>query len=125
MAASIALATVQLNLASNLSQYRSFPLLSELKVTPSIQGGVKRYASRTRIVTQGAVTNQIDLVLPQCDRDQIQWLTDHIGQLMLVRDDRGRKIWAAYFASPIDENGGDVTGNVTLRLDEVTYSEVI
>lgn len=125
MAATITLSTVVLNLATDPSQYRFFSTMSELKVVPSIQGGVVAYASRSRLVTRGSVTSEIELVLPLCTRDQINWLRTYVGQIMWFRDDRGRKIPVAYLSVPVTENSGDTTGDVTLKLSEVTFSDVI
>lgn len=126
MAASVTLKTVWLNSATNPSDYKSFPMLSELQVTPSIQGSVVPYANdRLRVINRSRVSNEINLTLPECERDQIEWLTAHIGQIMCFRDDRGLRIFAAYFAAPRVENSGDTTGNVTLKLNEVTFTDVV
>ena len=126
MAATATLTTVWLNLASDPTQYRSFPGMSSLRVTTSPLGGVRIYANgRTRIVLRAGVPRTLVLTLPECSRDQISWLETNAGQLMLVRDHAGRKIWAAYFQMPVDENRYNTSGLVTLTLDEVTHSEVI
>jgi len=126
MAASITLTSVQLNLASDLSQYRLFPSMSALRVTTAPSGEVRAYANgRRRLIRKVGVPRSLVLTLPNCSRDQISWLETNAGQLMLIRDHTGRKIWGVYMAAPVDENPYNADGLVTLTLNEVTHSEVI
>jgi hypothetical protein len=124
--ASVTLKTVWLNLASDLTQSQSFPQLSALNIATTQPGEVRTYANgRLRLVTRAGLARAISLTLPECDRDQIAWLENNVGKLMLVRDDRGRKIWATYFTMPVDENRYNMDGNITLALNEVTHSDVV
>ena len=123
----ITLATVWINLASDPSDYQSFSMLSALHVVKDKPGSVNRYASGRRRLILGAGTDySISLTLPQLTRAQIVWLDLHVGDLVLVRDDRGRKIWCTYLSLPIDEDGADIEyGDGSLALQEVTFSEVV
>lgn len=125
--ATITLDTVWINLASDPSQYRSFPLMSSLRVVKDQPGSVSNYASgRRRLVLKSGGGFTVSLTLPQLDRDQITWLEAHIGELMLVRDDRGRKIWGTYLSLPVDESQGDSGhGDASISFSEITYSEVV
>jgi hypothetical protein len=126
MSASTTLKTVWINLASDLSQYQSFSYMSALKVQTDQPGEVRRYAGgRMRIVRRAnTVARLITCTLPQCTRAQIAWLETNVGQLMCFRDDRGRKVWAAYLSMPVDENQYNTDGNITLALSEVTHTDV-
>ena len=124
---SIALRTVWINLASDPSDYQSFALLSALHVTKDKPGSVNKYASgRRRLILKPGTDYSISLTLPQLTRAQIVWLDLHVGDLVLVRDDRGRKIWCTYLSLPIDEDGSDIEyGDGSLSLVEITYSEIV
>lgn len=126
--ASVTLTSLWLNLASDLSQFRSFPLMAGLRIATEQPGEVRQYASGRRRLVRKAPTaaRAVTLVLPQCDRDQIAWLEGNAGQLVLARDDRGRKVWGTYFTVSVDEAQGDPTaGDVVIALAEVTHSEVV
>ena len=126
MAASVALTSVQFNLASDLSQFQLFPLMSALRVSTMPSGEVRTYANgRRRLVRRVGVPRSIVVTLPECSRAQIAWLENNAGQLMLARDHVGRKIWGVYMTAPVDENPYNTSGLVTLTFDEVTHSEVI
>lgn len=123
----ITLTTVWINVASDPSDYRSFPLMSELNVTSTQPGDVRQLASgRARLVLRaGGVKRTVTAALPALDRDDVEWLEDRAGQLLCVRDDRGRKIWATFFAAPVDENQGLTTADVTLTLVEISHEEAV
>lgn len=126
---SITVDTVWLNLVSDPSDYQSFPLMSALTVTPLVTGSVRQLAGgRKRLVKQAGIQRQIDVNLPSCDRTQIAWLEDHIGELMCVRDDRSRKHFAAYLSLPVSEQQGDLVdkpADVAVQLFEITHEEVV
>lgn len=123
----ITIDSIFINVASNPSDYRSFPLMSALNVTPTQPGEVRQLASgRSRLVLKaGGVKHAISATLPLLDRTDVEWLQSRAGQLMCVRDDRGRKIWAAYLSLPTDENQGLATADVSLTLAEVSHSDVV
>ena len=127
MAASITLKTVWMNLQTELTTPRNFPAMSSLKPTVKQPGEVRTYAGgRLRLITRAGIARSYVLTLPACSRDQITWLETNAGQLMCVRDDRGRKIRAAYFEVPVDEIPTDPTlGDIVLTLSEVTFSEAV
>lgn len=127
MAAEVALTTVWLNLGSQPSISQSFPAMSKLTLNTKRPGEARLNANgRTRLILKPAVARTFTLNLPICTRAQIDWLELYVGQLVIVRDDRKRKIACAYFDVPVDETSGDVdSGDVTLALTEITYSEAV
>lgn len=126
MSAGVTLKTVWINLASDLTQYQSFNQLAALKVETNQPGDVRRYAGgRMRIIRKAGISRAISLSLPACTRAQITFLEANVGQIVCVRDDRGRKIWATYLAVPVDENSFELTGNVSLALSEVTATDIV
>ena len=123
---SVTLATVWINLAANASNYQTFPLMSLLDVETVQPGSVRDYAGgRFRLVTIAGVARKATITLPECPRDQINWLQSNVGNVVLVRDDRGRKIWGAYLNPKVNENQHNGNGDVMLVIDEITYSEVV
>lgn len=124
--ASVSLGTVWLTLVSDQTDSVSFVAMTQLTSTPQNAGQVRRYASgRTRAVVPVGVPNQFQLVAAACSRDVIVWLESHTGQLLLVRDDRGRKFYGTYFQPGTAEHAYDLEGDVSLTIDEVSYSEAV
>ena len=124
--ASVTLSTVWINLASTLSNYQAFPLMSALQVDTNQPGEVRTYAGgRLRLVTTAGVARTATVTLLECSRDQINWLQSVVGQTVLVRDDRGRKIWGTFLQPKVAENQYAQTGDVTLVINEITYVEAV
>ena len=127
MSVEVALTTVWLNLASNLSDYQTFPAMSKLEINTKRPGEARLNANgRTRLIRKTSNNRTFSLDLPICTRAQIDWLELHVGELMLVRDDRKRKVWCVYFDVPVTETSADTdSGDVNLSLVEITYSEAV
>ena len=122
----VTLSTVWINLASTLSNYQSFPQMSTLSVDTNQPGQVRTYAGgRLRLVTTAGVARTAAVTLAECTRDQINWLQSVVGQTVLVRDDRGRKIWGTFLTPKVTENQHNGNGDVTLTINEITYSEAV
>lgn len=124
--ASITLRTLWLTSTSDLSDSLSFPMLAKLTVTPAKPGETRRYANgRIRMVTRAGRAQSAAVTLPACDREQVQWLDEHTGQVLLVRSKDGRKFYGAYFDLTLDEHGYEDAADVALTLDEVTVDEAV
>lgn len=123
--ASITVSTLWVNVAADPSDYRAFPLMSALNVTTTQPGEVRQMASgRARLVLKaGGVKHTITASLPLLDRVDVEWLEERAGQLVCVRDDRGRKIWATFLGVGADENQGLATADVQLSLVEISHDE--
>lgn len=127
MSSIVTLTTVWINLAGDPTVSVSFSNMATLTVTKTIQGEIRRYANgRTRAVTRAGVTDSAEVNLPYCDRTQITWLEDNIGQLVCVRDNYGRKFFGIYLTVPVQEIRHTPNyGNVTLSLGEVYFTEAV
>jgi hypothetical protein len=122
--ASLTLATVWVSLASDLTQAVVLDTMTGLTSTPQNAGQVRRYASgRTRAVVPAGVPNQFQVSTAASGRATITWLESHTGQMVLVRDDRGRKFYATYFQPATSEHAYNGDGDVTLTFSELTHSE--
>jgi hypothetical protein len=125
--ATVQLRTLWLNLASDPSQAMSFPYMSALTWSKEQPGEVRRYANgRTRIIRRAGQTRTAEVTLTGCNREQIDWLEEHVGDLVCVRDDRGRKVFGAYLIVPVAEaQHRRDRGDVSLSLAEVSFSEAV
>ena len=124
---SVTLRTVWLNLATDLSDYVSFPAMSALSVDPVQPGQVQRLAGgRLRLTLRTGLGQTTQATLPFCDRTQVAWVEGHIGQVVCIRDDRGRKSYGTYLAPEIDEwpYSADYA-DVALKIEKITYTEVV
>jgi hypothetical protein len=81
---------------------------------------------RERLVTTAGSPQSYGWKMSRVDRAQIDWLEDHVGRVLCVRDDRGRKFYGTYLSSPIDEaNWSKTRGAVDLSLRSVTHTEAV
>lgn len=124
--ASVTLRTLWLNDADDLSDSMSFPWMSKLSVQTAKPGEVRLMSNgRLRVVTRAGQTRTFDVDLPNLTRVEVEWLEAHIGRTLLVRDDRGRKIYGAFFTLPDDAHQYDDENDVQLTLQEITRSEAV
>lgn len=123
--ATLQLDCVFLNLASDLSDFQSFPLMSSLKISTSQPGEVRTMANgRRRLVRTAGKPRTAIVDLSHCTRTQVDWLEQHVGDLVCVRDDRGRKFYGVYLSVDVDETPTNTDdGGTSLSLTEVTHSE--
>lgn len=127
MAVSIDIKSVRLNLADALDNFQDFPAMSELKTLDEKDGKIRVYAGgRRRSVTTPGISRSFQLTLPICTRVQIDWLKANVARGVLVRDNRGNKIYCVYYKVPVVEFSGDIDeGDVTLELFEYTHPEAV
>lgn len=130
MAASITLTSLSLNVAVTPSDYRLFPSMSSLEPTLNLSGEFRAYANgRTRMILRANRGEIFNVTLPELTIAEIDWLKANAGKVMCLRDDRGSKVFVGYLSVPIKQNPPDAdgtkTGDVSLTLTEVTFSEVV
>lgn len=124
--ASVALRTLWLNDAADLTDALSLPGMSSLSVASQAPGAVRRMANgRLRSVSRAGQARTVDATFDACTRAEIAWLDAHVGRIVLIRDDRGRKLFGIYYEVPVDEHQYDDQGDVNLTLTEVTFSEAV
>ena len=100
--------------------------MSALEVDTVQPGEVRTYAGgRLRLVTTAGIARTATVTIVEASRDQINWLQSVTGQLVLIRDDRGRKIWGTFLNPKVTENQHNSYGDVTLIVNEITYSEAV
>lgn len=97
------------------------------RVPPSMAGETRRRAggrlvavSRPGVARTATVTVQIEA------RDDLEWIIDHMGTLVLVRGPRGERIWGTYWAVDWTEAAQfEFPFAVTVAVEEVTTTEVV
>lgn len=125
--ATVTLTALWLNLATNTADYQAFQNPVALVVKTTKDGSVRKLANgRLRAVLGTAKPRVFETQLELCTRTQIDWLEAHVGDLVCVRDDRGRKVYGTYFEVPVTENvfRSDY-GDVALVITETTHSEAV
>lgn len=121
----VSLKTVWLNLAADPSDYVSLPTMSALSVNTEQPGEVRRMANgRLRLVKRAGQARSASVDIEGATRTEVEWLEDHVGDLVCVRDDRGRKFFGVYMSVDADEIRANDYAGVSLALVEVTHSEV-
>jgi len=124
--ASVVLGTLWLNDAADLADYRSFPHMTGLSVETSRPLEVRRMANgRLRTVSRAGSQTRIDVSLSACTRADVSWLESKLGRVMLVRDDRGRRLWAVFSEFPAEEHQYDDEADVSLSFLEVSVVEAV
>lgn len=124
-AKTVTLAEVRLNHGANMADSMAFQNVTEFKVATTQSGEVRALANgRLRAVKRSARPSGAQFKFELCNRTQIDWLRDKVGELVCFRDDRGRKIWGIYWAAPVTENITRVEyGDVEIEFHEVSHSE--
>lgn len=122
------LCAVWFNLASDPADLCAFRKADEkIGITIDTRTEVRQLANRRRIVRRGQSTyTAISLTLPHCEPQQIEWLRDHAGQLVCVRDHVGTKAYVVYaqLSREVLTRVRD-WADVKLSLDEITHTEQV
>lgn len=124
--ATVTLGTVWLNLAADPSDYISLPTMSSLSVSTSQPGEVRRLANgRLRVVRQAGQARGASVDADGVTEAEVDWLESHVGEVVCIRDDRGRKFFGVYLGVDVEEIRASVYANVSLSLTNVTHSEAV
>lgn len=121
------LRTVWLNLASDLTDSVAFPSMASLAFAKAAQPEVRRLAGgRRRLLRRVGDVRTFSLTLPGLDRAQVAWLEGHVGDVVCVRDDRGRKVYGVYTQVEVQEypTRPDLAG-ASVTLVEVHHAEAV
>lgn len=115
------------NLANDLEQSVTLELSAEEEVTGK-RATLQFYTQgRRRAVTKVGSKKTIDAEFSTCTRAQAEQLEDWIGEVVLYRSPRGKRIFCQFFDVPVTEIPGADTDivNVSLTLHEITYDETV
>src|SRR5690348_4546457 len=93
----VALDAIWFNLASDPTDSLALKVVTQLQPSTSQAGEVRPMASGgLRLVLQASRPRGYNVGVTLASRDQIDWLEAHVGQVLCVRDDRGRKFFGTY-----------------------------
>lgn len=133
----VQLTTLWLNNAIQPFDSMYFPYMSAMTDTPAVgslmasdsasgsTSPIRLYANGVlRAILAPGEQRVLTATLPACTPTQVQWLYAHLSQIMLVRDDRGRRFYAQYFTYSAAEHAYDGNADVSLTLTETTFSDV-
>lgn len=122
--ASITLTRTWITLADDLTQSVVVDATDRSR-TQQVQGQVRQYAAgRLRFITQVGQSASLPLTFRTQDRDLIDTLTSWIGQLVLIRDPRGRAEWGVFSAVQEQDLAPDWT-EVQIQLARVSHSVAV
>lgn len=123
---SITLTTIVLNDAEDPSDVLVLDRLSTYSRRPTTPGRVQRVGGGGfRVITSEGTQAIWDVTANRCPIEDTNWIEDHAGRTVCVRDDAGRKFFAVYFEPDIEEVPRPRGANVTLQLTETTWIEGI
>lgn len=124
--AGVGMQTLWLNDAADLADVMAFPTMSGLVAGKENRADVRTYAGgRTRLISRAGTPRSAKATLPLLTRAQIDWLDDHAGRLVLIRDAQGRKFYGVYLNPTFTEIGYIDEANTELVLVEVSHSEAV
>lgn len=126
-ATTVSLSAVFLNSTSDPTDFLALKPISRLQPNTSQAGEVRPMASGgLRLVKQATKPKSYSVGVTLATRAQIDWIEAHVGLVLCIRDDRGRKFFGAYLESPVDESVfSSEYGNVSIQFNEVTYSQAV
>jgi hypothetical protein len=121
--AAITLSSVWISTA--LTPSRSVQLAATSIVeTPTVTGAVRGYANgRQRAITSASRPRSIALAFTLVTSADAATLASWVGQLVLLRDPFGMKVWGSYFALPRTQQNVPGVNDITMTLTEITHSE--
>lgn len=127
MIAVVYVTNLWLSLAADLTQLQTFPYLSANSSAPKIQVSTKLYAGGNyRVVRQRGRQSTQQFTLLCCTAAQRQLIEfDWLGELLVVRDDRGRKYFGVYADPQVTEHPYNDECDITITMQEITKSESV
>lgn len=90
----------------------------------SQEGSAQKFAGgRFRSISVEGVAGEQTFVLRDLTYANIQTLETWIGQLVLIRDNRGRRMFGVYYDVGYTDGPNENYYDVTLNVKEITYNE--
>lgn len=121
--ASVSLTEVWVHDADDPSDYVTSDGFGEGGPTDSVVGEVRRYAQgRRRAVRRAGRTRRYRRTFPAVSDEWIDWMDDHIGSTVMVRDPKGRLFFGVFWEIDIPDLPGGAAPDVTVAFESVTYS---
>lgn len=122
----IQLSTVVLNDADDPADVLVLSRLSKYRRRPSQDGRVVRVAGGGfRAIGTVGRRDVWELEITKAPLATTDWIEAHVGRVVCVRDDQGRKFFAVYWTADVDELKEPRSGSVRLALELVTWTEAV
>jgi hypothetical protein len=91
-----------------------------------IKGEKRQYAGgRYRSVYEIGKTGSFSFVLRDVSDADVETLDTWLGQLVQLRDHRGKKLFGWFTSMSIKERKTDNYNDVSIAIDELTYNEAV
>ena len=110
-----------LNLSTSVQLYTT-----TLVETPQVAGSVRAYANgRQRVVAGASKPRTVAITPTLVSAADAATLASWVGQLVLLRDPFGLKVWGSYFSIARTQQVAPNVSDLTFTLTEVTHSEAV
>lgn len=92
----------------------------------TVRGEFRTYAAgRVRLVTRPGRSRMVEVAARRVDRPTRETLDDWAGQLLLLRDGRGRKVYGSYLEAAVVEQPGQAFCDLSFEFVGVDYVEPV
>lgn len=118
---------VWVNLVADPSQRMVLRTVPQFERVPTKQGRVVRGAGGlTRVIQRRGRAVPWRLSAHLVPREAADWIEEHVGDLVCLRDSRGHKVFGTYFSAPLRETNQLATVSLDLTVEEITsYTEEV
>ena len=123
----VTLTHLWIHLDSDRSQYVRFDGFTTEGETSERLGRLWEGAGgNSRIIRRPNKRVTLNLAFPSVPREDALQVKSWEGEVVLLRDPRGRKMWGTFFAVTIDERHGPLNPNVSFTFQQLTkYREAV
>lgn len=91
-----------------------------------VDGEVRAYAGgRLRVIRRATQRRTLKVTLRYVPLADIDTLRGWAGDVLMVRDKRGRKMFGTFFSSQVSDLKGLTYADVTLEFQQVSYTEAV
>lgn len=123
--ASVDLDRAWLHRTDDLSVYVS-AFSADWNDVETVAGEVRTYAGgRMRIVSRPRRQQTLSVTLRYVPLADIDTLRDWAGDVLMLRDKRGRKLYGTFFTSTVKDLKGVAYADVEFTFSQVTYIEAV
>lgn len=123
--ASVELYDLFIHNAADLTDFITIDVFGGFSAPEQTRGEVRTYsAGRRRVVRRPGRSKTITATFPTT-RERIAQFEEWVGETVMLRDPVGRLIFGVYFEVGQDETDGGEWVDVSLVIEEITYSVAV
>lgn len=120
--ASVKLTQLWVNDALDPLDYLTFRYAT-LNDVPSTSVEVRRYAGGTaRAIRRPGVARTVNATILRIGPSERDWLIEHLGRVVAVRDGYGRRVFGVYQQIPLDDVPALGYSTATLQVEQVSWN---